>query len=258
MNVGRRNIATIAACCIALLVCEIVPGRGSTIDFLIPGMTLESISLVPGARVAYLVTSESFGATDSSYVELRVVEHKRRVLLIEIISSPYPRSKERGMTVRLRLADRVTSATSSEVFRSCLEEMLIRDGDGAFRAPTDEELDDLDVDRLFIRANDHALRRPLEPARIATPAGTFLCDGMELARNETKPVSLGGVQVQRSEEETSRLWLSRDVPLWGLVKSSVEKKSFLKASGSRPGDERPRVIVTESILISYTRPGSRS
>jgi hypothetical protein len=257
MNIERGNIPAIVACCIAFLACAIMSGRGNAIDFLVPGMTLESISLVPGARVAYLVTSESFGATDSSYVELRVIEHRRRAFLVEIFSSPYPRSKEESTAVRLRLADRVTSVESSEEFRSCLEEMLIREGSGVFRAPTKEEMDDLDIERLFIHPSDHALRRPLEPERISTPAGTFLCDGAEVARSETKSVNLGGVQAQRSEEETSRLWLSNDVPLWHLVKSSVEKKSFIKTPGTRSQDERPRVTVTQSVLLSYTRPRGR-
>jgi hypothetical protein len=253
MSGNRARGKRIAACCVALAACAIVSSHASAVDFLIPGMSLESVSLVPGARVSYLVTSESFGETDSSYVELRVIEHKRNAYLLEIVSSPYPRSAEGSTALRLRLAERATSAASPEAFRSCLEEILIREGAGSFRAPTEKELDDIDLDRLFVRTNEHAARTALEPARITTPAGAFLCDGIELSSRETKRVNLGGVEAERSEEEVSRLWLSRDVPLWGLVRSSVERTSFTKVLGSRAVGAKPRVTVTESILLSYAR-----
>jgi len=241
-----------------LFACAIAGERAQGIDVLVPGVSLESVSLVPGARVSYLVKSESFGATDSSYVELRVLDHKGGAFRLEIVSSPYPRSKEGSVTIRLRLAERVTSISSPREFRSCLQEILIREGAGAFRAPTGTELEDLDIEAIFIRPDDHALRTALGPARIATPAGVFLCDGVELARRETRPVSLGGVQTEREEEETSRAWISRDVPFWGLVKSTVEKRTLTKAPGARARGERPRVTRTESILLSYRTPRGHS
>jgi|GEM_PF-1792806 len=243
---------------VALGVCIFASAGARAIDFLVPGMSLESVSLVPGARVSYLVTSQSFGATDSSYVELRVLDRAGGAFRLEILSSPYPRSEEGSTTVRLRLAERVTSAATSEAFRSCLEEIRIREGAGAFRAPTQKELDDLDIEELFVRANEHSERRAFEPARIATPAGSFLCDGVELSRKETRQVSLGGVQAERTEEMTSRLWLSREVPLWGLVKSRIEKTDLTRSSAARAGGQTPRVTVTESILLSYRRPRGHS
>lgn len=249
---------TVPAILVALGVCVAVSAPARAIDFLVPGMPLESVSLVPGARVSYLVTSQSFGATDSSYVELRVLDRAGGAFRLEILSCPYPPSKEGSTTVRLRLAERFTSARTSEAFRSCLEEIRVREGAGAFRSPTQKELDDLDIEGLFVRANDRSERRALEPARIATPAGSFLCDGVELSREETRQVSLGGVQAERTEEMTSRLWTSRDVPLWGLVKSRIEKTLLTRSSAARAHEATPRVTVTESILLSYRRPRGRS
>ena len=258
MSMDHRMRGRALAICIALGVCMVVSTGARAIDFLVPGMSLESVSLVPGSRVSYLVTSQSFGVTDSSYVELRVLDRAGGAFRLEIFSSPYPRSKEGSTTIRLRLAERVTSATTSEAFRSCLEEIRIREGAGAFRSPTQKELDDLDIEGLFVRANDHSERRVLEPARIATPAGSFLCDGAELSRKETRQVSLGGVQAERTEEMTSRLWLSREVPLWGLVKSRIEKTDLTRSSVARAGGQPPRVTVTESVLLSYRRPRGHS
>jgi hypothetical protein len=193
MNAEPRNSRAIVLACAFLLFGAFAPADAGGADFLVPGMSLESVSLVPGARVSYLVVSKSFGAADSSFIELRVLEHKGGAFRLEIVSSPYPRSKVESVTVRLRLAERVTSATSSESFRSCLLEVVIREGTGAFREPTARELDRMDIESIFLRPDDGLLRSPLASAKIAVPAGAFLCDGAEYSRDETRPVSLGGV-----------------------------------------------------------------
>lgn len=255
MSMSRRISWSVV---LAALACAVALGGAHGIDILVPGMSLRSVSLAPGARVSYLVKSESFGAVDSSFIELRVLEHKSGFFRLEIVSAPYPRSKETSVTVRLRLMDSVTSASSPAEFRSCLKEILIKEGRNAFRAPTGKEMEDLDIGEIFIRSDDRAERTPLGSARISTPAGVYLCDGVEISRKETRPVSLGGVQALRVEEETSRAWISREVPLWGLVKSTIEKRSLTKIPGARARVERPRITVTESTLLSYTKPRGRS
>ena len=257
MNTEPKRPRAIVLACAFLLAGALVPGRAVAVDFLVPGMSLESVSLVPGARVSYLVVSKSFGAADSSFIELRVLERKGGAFRIEIVSSPYPRSKEESVTVRLRLSERATSAASPESFRACLLEVVIKEGGGAFRAPTARELDDLDIESIFLRPDDGLLRTPLESAKVAVPAGVFLCDGAEYSRDESRTVSLGGVQAQRVEEEKSRTWLSRDVPLWGLVRSTIEKRSRTIPAGAPASAARSRETATESVLLSYTKPRAR-
>jgi hypothetical protein len=258
MSNRPKRPGTIVLACALLLACALVPARAFGIDFLVPGMSLQSVSLVPGARVSYLVVSKSFGAADSSFVELRVLEHKGGAFRLEIVSSPYPRSKEESVTVRLRLSERVTSVTSSESFRSCMLEVVMKEGTGAFRRPTAKELDEMDIESIFLRPDDGLARTPLESARIAVPAGVFVCDGAEYSRDASRSVSLGGVEARRVDEEKSRIWLSRDVPLWGLVKSTVEKRSRTIAAGVSPSAARSRETSTESVLLSYTKPRGRS
>lgn len=230
--------------------------RAAGVDFLVPGMSLEAVSLEPGARVSYLVVSKSFGVADSSFVELRVLERTGGAFRIEVVSSPYPRSKEESVTVRLRIAERVTSASSPEAVRACLLEVAVREGTGAFREPTARELERMDIESIFLRPNDRLARTPLGSARVSVPAGTFACEGAEYARNETKIVSLGGTDARRVEEERSRIWISRDVPLWGLVRSTVERR-ILTESARAPASSRPRETSTESILLSYAGPRRR-
>ncbi len=258
MNTGPKRHRAIVIICAFLVAGAFAPPRAAGADFLVPGMSLESVSLVPGTSVSYLVVSKSFGAADSSFVELRVLEHKGGAFRLEIVSSPYPRSKEESVTARLRLSERVTSAASSESFRSCMLEVLVKEGTEAFREPTADELDDMDIESIFLRPEDDLVRTPLESEKIAVPAGVFLCEGAEYSRQGSRSVSLGGVQAQRIEEMKSRIWLSRDVPLWGLVKSTVEKESRTIVPGDPASAARSRTTVTESILLSYTKPRGRS
>jgi len=258
MNTGPKLRRAIVFMCAFLVAGALGPARAAGADFLVPGMSLESVSLAPGARVSYLVVSKSFGAADSSFVELRVLEHKGGTFRLEIVSSPYPRSKEESVTARLRLSDRATSAASPESFRACILEVLVKEGAEAFREPTADELDEMDIESIFLRPENDLARTPLESAKIAVPAGNFLCEGAEYSRGGSRPVSLGGVQAQRVEEMKSRIWISRDVPLWGLVKSTVEKKSRTVAPGVPASAASSRTTTTESILLSYTKPRGRS
>jgi hypothetical protein len=257
MRIDPIPLRAVAFVCAVLLAGALVPVRALGIDFLVPGMSLESVSLVPGARVSYLVISKSFGASDSSFVEIDVLEHAGGAFRLEIVSSPYPRSKQESVTVRLRLSERVTAAVSAESFRACMLDVAIKEGTGAFRTPTADELDDMDLESIFVRESDGMQRTRLEPDSIATPAGVFLCEGAEYARDETRPVSLGGVDARRIEEEKSRVWISRDIPLWGLVKSTVEKRSRTIAAGVPASESRARETSTESILLFYRTPRGR-
>jgi hypothetical protein len=258
MSIDSIPRRAIAFACAALLAGALVPVQALGIDFLVPGMSLESVSLVPGARVSYLVISKSFGAADSSFVEIDVLEHAKGAFRLEIVSSPYPRSKNESVTVRLRLSERVTAAVSAESFRSCMLDVAVREGTGSFRRPTADELDRMDLESIFIRSRDTLQRTQLEPASIAVPAGVFLCEGVEYSRDETRQVSLGGVDGRRIEEEKSRVWISRDVPLWGLVKSTVEKRIRTIAAGVPDSEARARETSTESILLSYRKPRGRT
>ena len=259
MRIIARGPFPGAIACLLGLLCAagFFPLPAMAVDFLIPGISLSSVSLVPGASVSYLVISESFGVADSSFVELRVLRHAKGEIELEIVTGPYPLLKEDRVTVRLRLAEEILSIASGEEFRSCLKKILIREGAGDFRAPTAQELDDLDVERIFLRSSDGMERSPLDAKEVATPAGTFLCDGARISRRRTQTVRLGGVPAERIDEEAGELWTSREVPLWGLVKSRVEEKHLTKVSGAASAPASPRVTVTHSILISYTMSPTR-
>ncbi len=245
---------TIASAAIALsLAVAAVPA--AAVDFLVPGVSLGSVSLEPGARVRYLVVTQSFGSSDSSQVELAVLSHGRGEVRLEVSTAPYPPSRDETFTVRLRLAESVTSIESAEEFRGCLREIRIREGDEGFRAPTDDELDELAIEDLFVQSSAGAERRALESGKVAVPAGSFTCSGIETSRRSARTVTLGGVRAERTEEEVTRIYLSRDVPLWGLVKSRMEKRSMMRREGAPAA--APRITITESTLLSFERPRAR-
>jgi hypothetical protein len=251
-----RRLAILSAACVQIAIVGLA-SPASSLDFLVRGISLSSVSLVPGADVSYLVVSESFGATDSSFVELRVLDHARGEFVLQIVTGPYPPVKKELVTVRLRLAEPVLSISSADEFGSCLKEILIREGTGRFRAPTARELEDLDIERLFLRPSEGTERLSLGEEEIASPAGAFSCRGSRISWKQTRPVDLGGIPGELVDQETSTVWISPLVPLWGLVKSSVEERSFTTVSGAETAPGSKRATVTESILISFKKPRGR-
>ena len=258
MSFAAKCAGAVLLACASALAGPPCPARAAKVDFLLPGMSLESAAFVPGARVSYLVISKSFGAADSSYLELRVLDRAKGAFRLEVVSSPYPRSKKESTTIRLRIADRITSLASPDSFASCLLGIQIKEGTGSFREPSAREIDDMDLESMFLRTDDSLRRAPLGTAVIKVPAGVFSCEGAEHSRESSRPVSLGGVPARRIEEEKIRVWISRDVPFWGLVKSSIDRKSRTTAAGAGDSASRPRETATESVLLSYTKPRRRS
>jgi hypothetical protein len=222
------------------------------VDFIVPGISLESVSLAPGARVAYLVVSQSFGSSDSSYVELAILSRGGGEVRLELSTAPYPPRRAETLPVRLRFSERAVSVSSAGEFRECIREIRVREGSKSFREPTAAELDDLAIEDLFIRRSGGEERRALAAATVAVPAGSFLCSGVETARRDARTVTLGGVAAERVEEETTRIWISSDVPLWGLVKSRMERRSTIARMGS--SGAAPRITITESTLLSFKKP----
>ncbi len=229
-----------------------VPTPAITVDFLVPGVSLESVIFTRGARVRYLVTSEVHGAVDSSIVELAVLESAAADILLEIFSASVPEKEEETVTVRLRLERKVTSISSPEEFRDYIREVLVRNGTEPFREPSDEEVDDFELERVLLKRDEASARRSLGRETIETVAGTFYCEVTELSRRDRRAVKLGGIDAERIEEEVSTVWMSREVPFWGMVRSRVERRrETVLLTDTPPARLVPQATVTSSILIGF-------
>ena len=248
----RRFVWSMVFLCTALVPPQ--EASGEKLDFLVPGVSLDMVSFEAGTRVSYLIIAEAYGEKDSSVVELAVLDLEENDVVLEIASSPYPAREEETITVRLRIAEKIKTITSPEEFYTHLKEILVQEGRESFRSPTADEIEDFELEKMFLPDGEQMERNILHPEKLETPAGTFTCEKVELTRSEARPVSLGGVQAERMEEEKSVLWLSTDIPFWGLVRSMVERKTATKIL--MPGRQRevePRTTVTESVLISFER-----
>jgi hypothetical protein len=234
-----------------------LPARAADLDFLVPGISLRSVSFDRGSRVAYMIVSESYGIADTSLVELAVLEARGGKVLLEVSSAPYPRFPEETVWVKMRLSDRIREIASPDEFYSCVDEILVREGEAEpFREASREEMEELDLERMFLPSRADTERVDLGREEIETPAGVFSCEKQETKREERNPVSLGGVAAERFEREHTVLWLSEDVPFWGLVRSRIERESSTKLEGRARGDLGIRSSVTESVLVSYSRADS--
>ncbi len=70
-------------------------------------------------------------------------------------------------------------------------------------------------------------------------------------------VELGGVGALRCEREETLIWLSPDVPFWGLVRSRIERESSTELQGDHRFQPKPKRTVTGSVLLSFSRPAGR-
>ncbi len=253
---SKRNLLAVV-CGLGLVLVFFSGAAGTDVDFLVPGVSLKSVIFTGESSVEYLVISEVYSVLDTSIVRLSILESEPGECLLEIVSSPYPEVETETVTVRLYFLENITGAGSPEEIRNLITRILVRDGKGDFREPSEEEIDDFDLEKLFPATGDGMEKKELEPEEVRTPAGLFLCSMSEFSSSDTRTVNLGGVDAERFEEQTSRLAVSDKVPFWGLVRSRVERKSYtkLKNAPGRGRAPRPKVVVTESILVSFTVPG---
>ena len=226
------------------------------VDFLVPGVSLHSVDFTAGTLVSYLIISEAHGIRDSSLVTLEVTENGSGGAGLEITSTTWPPVDAETITVRLTLCADADEMKTPGEFYACISDILVRDGTEPFREPSFEELEDFDIGRLFLKRSEGLKRQELEPESVKVPAGTFRCDVFEYFRSDRRDVAMGGITAERFEQERSILRISSKVPFWGLVRSRVERTSKTSYPGGRnPRETRPKVTVTESVLIEYSTPG---
>jgi hypothetical protein len=251
MRVPEYNAAVLIFLCAAI--CLVPSGLSAgDIDFLIPGVSLESVSFEPGTSVQYLIISEAYGILDSTMAGLSVIESEADTFLLEIVSSSWPVMSSETVAVRLWLSPDIISAGSAEEVRGAIRSISVRIDEDDFREPTDEEVEDFGLERLFLSFEGETEIRELGDEIARTPSGEYLCKSTEFYRSSDEDLDLGGVKAVRHEEETSRLLVSAEVPFWGLVRSRVETSSYTRLESSRRRP-RPKVTITESVLISFTR-----
>ncbi|MBU8921903.1 MAG: hypothetical protein KOO63_08790 [Bacteroidales bacterium] len=244
------TVVPVLACAVILIAASALPA--GDIDFLIPGVSLETVSFEPGSSVQYLIISEAYGVLDTTMAGLGVIESEKDSFLLEIVSSSWPVMSSETVAVRLWLSPDIISAGSAEDVRASIRSIIVRMGEDDFREPSAEEIEDFGLERLFLSFDGETERRELGEETVETPAGDYLCSLAEFYRSSDEMLDLGGVKAVRHEEETSRLLVSDDVPFWGLVRSRVETSSHTRLESSRR-KPRPKVTITESVLISCTK-----
>ena len=108
-----------------------------------------------------------------------------------------------------------------------------------------------------LRKEEDVRRCTLGPEEIETAAGLFRCEKFGIMDERTMQVYLGGIEALRYEREETHIWLSPEVPFWGLVRSRIERESSTRLPDRPRFQPKPKSTVTESILVSYRSAESR-
>jgi hypothetical protein len=226
----------------------------SSADFLIPGISFGEIKFSVGSRVQYLVISEVYEVKDTSVVTLSVLDSREDNTELEISSSPWPKAPLEMTIVRVTMSDGGRKLDSLENVSSLLKKVIIKEGKNPFREVTRKEIDDFELNKLFIQSTEFQ-EKELPPVKLSTPAGEFRCELKEFSSKSEKKMNLGGNEASRFEEKKNLLWISNKVPFWGLVQSEVRRKCYTKMDLSHVPERmlNSKKTFLKSILISYTQ-----
>jgi len=257
-EIGRSGgITRFKGTCVALLLAVFLATiRGDTMadgtSAIIPGINLSDISFREGERVSYLVISEAYRIRDSSVVTFSVLSSGERKAEIEIESMPFPTDPNAGFAMRVALSGLSGKDQRGDSSPVKFESIMISRGAGPFRAISEDEKADLDIDDYFFDPSDY-IRKTLPPDTVNTPAGDFLCECLQFSRSRRDEMNLGGNRAVRFEQRETVLWKSSEVPFWGLVKSEVvnRRRTEIDSASIPPGLLKSGEKKYKSILISY-------
>ncbi|MDZ7859501.1 MAG: hypothetical protein U5O15_02330 [Candidatus Krumholzibacteriota bacterium] len=222
-------------------------------DFLIPGISFGDIDFRAGTKIEYIVISEVYEVRDTSLVGLSVIDSPEDKTVLEITSSPWPAAPSEMITVRVTMTENCDSIETLGNLDSILEKVMIKEGDKPFREATEKEIEDFELDRMFIHPEEFKETK-LSSVKLKTPAGQFNCELKEFHNKRERKMNLGGNEAVRFEEESNLLWISGEVPFWGLVKSEVTKKTYTRMNLPHTSERTLNVKETflRSELISFT------
>lgn len=227
------------------------PVLAGGVDFIVPGVSLESVRFDAGTEVSYLILTRVYETCDTTTVRLAVLEGGGDDIVLEIASSPYPATEEETVTIRLELARDFPGISDPEEIMDYIGRILVKDGAEPFREPTAEEIDEFDLERILLRSGRKPEAPDIRADTMITEAGVFACDVIEYGRGDTTTVNLGGIDARREKRTRTVLWFSGEVPFWGLVGSRVEEWTVTRLDSPVSTAPREKMTVTESVLLSY-------
>jgi len=225
-----------------------------SIDFIIPGLFLDSLSVGESCSVKYLVVNQVFGEKDSTELLIDYVLNPGNNPEIHISSFSFSEGREDTFSVVILFKRPPENIHSSDEFKDSIKEILVKEGDQPLRHPSEDELRRFGFDELFSRPDFDEVSVSPGKELINTSCGDFECRVRGYKQVNRKKVKLGGIDAVKVEEISVTLWKSADVPLFNLVKSRIERKRVTRPIGSYGLEiSKPRKSITTTYLLGYTR-----
>ncbi len=224
------------------------------VDFIIPGLFLDSLSVGEGCSVKYLVVNEVFGERDSTELLIDYALNTGNYPEIRISSFSFNEGRKDTFSVIFLFKRPPENIHSSDEFKDSIKEILVKEGDQPLRHPSEEELRKFGFEELFSRPDFDEVSVSPDVELISTSCGDFKCRVRGYKQVTRKKVKLGGIDAVKVEEISVTLWKSVDVPLFNLVKSRIERKRVTRPISSYGLEiSKPRKSITTTYLLGYTR-----
>ncbi len=202
-------------------------------DWLLPGIDLRGVRFEAGAWCRYRVIDEAEGIRDTTVVDVSVpidgavgpVRHGSATAWWVEFANGAPGTPESERDVLRVLVDAdITKRARGDSLAAYVRGYWVRRGGGAV-----EPGDLAELDRLTLGSD--ATWNELPDTTVETEAGRFACHRRVRVRRDDRRTPRGRVTVVLRRVDRWTLWLSDDVPLFGLVACRIDR---LRESRTEP------------------------
>jgi hypothetical protein len=203
--------------------------------FIIPGVDFSQLDLTSGAWCRYLVVDKALGVDDSTEVYIAVPAREKTsdgdAYWVEIRSRPYGADVTEGEIYKLLVLATITEATEQDTLVHYVVQFYIKKGIEPITAEDPARLRDFPLGpptskSLWI----------IEPGvTVTTPAGNFSCEKKKRAVVTEKEIPTGRIKLVEKRNDRWAVWFADEVPVFHLVKCSIERSKETKAVPEVPG-----------------------
>jgi hypothetical protein len=243
----------LVAAAIVVAVCLGAHASAPVGSFVLPGVDPGDIDLEVGRWCRYLIVDAAEGITDSSTFYVAVLG--RRVVRgddaywIEIETGPRGAGEHEREVTRALVSGGIKGYAYGDSLYRYVYELYIKKGNEPVEAA-----DPLELKRLTLaHPTSETDWKRQSGISVPTPTGSIVTDLKEMTVEDSRRIPTGRVTLVRHHVDTFRVWSSREVPIFSLVKCVIERSRESKTVPAVPGipDGGTRESKTTVLLTGF-------
>ena len=230
----RTKLYTSAAVLLVVLTVTAPPCPADE-SFLLPGVALSEIKLETGAWCRYLVVDEAMGHLDSTTVYVAIPGEtgtgRGGAFWFELESGPSGAGPGGREIAKALVSSQITDLALGDSLCRYVEKIYIKKGTGSV-----ETADPAILERF-------SLKHPTSDSTwtissnfpVSTPIGEYLCERKLLHVEDNREILMGRIKLVKRDKDIYDLWLSDEVPVFGLVGCVIDRTRDSRTIPKVPG-----------------------